>query len=40
MNIALITGVTSGIGEACVKKFSEKGYYIIGIGRNQSKLKK
>ena len=40
MNIALITGATSGIGRACVEKFSEKGYFVVGIGKNKKKTKK
>ena len=36
--IALITGATSGIGEACARRFSKGGYDLILTGRNQSKL--
>ena len=36
--IALITGATSGIGEACARKFAQGGYDLILTGRNQSKL--
>lgn len=36
--IAIITGATSGIGEAAVKKFIAEGYAVIGSGRNQDKL--
>lgn len=36
--IALITGGTSGIGEACVRKFMDAGYKIIVTGRNIRKL--
>lgn len=36
--IALITGATSGIGEACARKFAEGGYNVIITGRNSEKL--
>jgi len=36
--IALITGATSGIGEACARKFVAAGYKIIITGRNREKL--
>ncbi len=35
--LALITGATGVIGSAVVKKLSNDGYYIIGIGRDQRK---
>ena len=35
---ALITGATSGIGEACARKFAEGGYNLIITGRNAEKL--
>ena len=34
----LITGATSGIGEACSKAFAASGYSIILTGRSQEKL--
>lgn len=36
--IALITGATSGIGEACARKFAQGGYDLIITGRNGEKL--
>lgn len=35
----LITGATSGIGEACARKFAQGGYRVIVTGRNEEKLK-
>ncbi len=37
--IAIITGATSGIGEATARAFLEDGFGIIGNGRNKSRLK-
>ncbi len=35
---ALITGATSGIGEACARRFAMGGYNIIITGRNSKRL--
>ena len=34
----MITGATSGIGEACARRFARGGYNLIITGRNQEKL--
>ena len=37
--IVMITGATSGIGEACARKFADGGYNLILTGRSDGKLK-
>ncbi|MGA8863676.1 MAG: SDR family oxidoreductase [Gallionella sp.] len=37
--IAIITGATSGIGEATARKFVAGGYGVVGNGRNAEKLR-
>jgi NADP-dependent 3-hydroxy acid dehydrogenase YdfG len=36
--IAIVTGATSGIGEATVRKFVASGFGVVGNGRNTEKL--
>lgn len=36
--VAIITGATSGIGEATAKKLVASGYAVVGNGRNEKKL--
>lgn len=36
--IAIVTGATSGIGEATVRKFVAAGFGVVGNGRNATKL--
>ncbi len=36
--IAAVTGATSGIGEATVRKFITAGFGVVGNGRNATKL--
>ena len=37
--IAIVTGATSGIGEATARKFVASGYGVVGNGRNAEKLR-
>ena len=36
--VVLITGATSGIGQACARKFAENGDKLILTGRNENRL--
>ncbi len=38
LRIAIVTGATSGIGEATAKAFVEAGYGVVGTGRTADKL--
>ena len=38
MKTVLITGATSGIGNACARKFAEGGYRVIATGRDKARL--
>jgi NADP-dependent 3-hydroxy acid dehydrogenase YdfG len=37
--VAIVTGATSGIGEATALKFASEGFGVVGNGRNAGKLK-
>lgn len=36
--VALVTGSSSGIGEAAVRLFSQKGYKVVVCGSKQEKV--
>ncbi len=38
VRIAIITGATSGIGEATARKFVASGFWVVGNDRNSAKL--
>ncbi len=37
--VALVTGASSGIGEAIVRKFVNDGAYVLGVARSEDKLR-
>ena len=39
-NVALVTGASSGIGEAISQELVKRGWTVIGVARSESKLKK
>ena len=39
-SIVLVTGATSGFGEACAEKFAANGYDVIITGRRKERLEK
>jgi len=39
IRVIVIVGATSGVGEAIVKRFIYSGWQVIGIGRNNKKLR-
>ena len=38
MQVAIVTGATSGIGSGCAKKLAEMGMAILGTGRDEDRL--
>ena len=37
-NVALVTGASSGIGEAISRELVKRGWTVIGVARSESKL--
>ena len=38
MKTALVTGATSGIGQACARAFVDAGWRVVGTGRRADRL--
>jgi NAD(P)-dependent dehydrogenase (short-subunit alcohol dehydrogenase family) len=38
MQVAIITGASSGIGFGCVTKFAQMGMAVVGVGRDETRL--
>ena len=38
MQVAIVTGASSGIGLGCATKLAEMGMAIVGTGRDQDRL--
>ncbi|WP_264992846.1 SDR family NAD(P)-dependent oxidoreductase, partial [Mycobacterium montefiorense] len=38
MQIAIVTGASSGIGLGCATKLAEMGMAVVGIGRDRARL--
>ena len=38
MQVAVVTGASSGIGLGCATKLAEMGMAIVGVGRDETRL--
>lgn len=38
MQVAIVTGASSGIGFACATKLAETGIAVLGVGRDEKRL--